>query len=177
VLLELEKPETYTIIRFDLPGAGAVNNHGSYRKLDAMMRELTEIAQKKFPGGFVVRANGGSFFLFAPGTAVASDVEIVTAEMNQMLEREAAQLPYARLESRQKSALRDMVRQGQESFAELSNSERSRAATEPYHYRSFLPATLIPQEFLVVGALLETLTLEPDECFYAVLERWNPRRR
>lgn len=177
VLLEIEEPKKFAIIRFDLPGAGAVNNHGSYRKLDAMMRELTEIAQNEFPGAFVVRANGGSFFLFYPGDAQLDHVQRATGLMNKLLEREAAQLPFARLESRQKTALRDMVRHGQDSFNALNEVARASFAETPYFYRSFSPATLIPQEFLVVGALLDTLTLYPEEHFDSVLDRWNPRRR
>jgi GGDEF domain-containing protein len=170
-----QEQRQFAIVRFDLPGAGAVNNHGSYRKLDALMKELTEIIRKESPDAFIVRANGGSLFVMAPSTLKSETVDSMREQMNACLAGAAAQLPYARREFLQKTQLREIVREGQVERDTFVKSGRI-IARDPFYFQSFDPTQLTPQTFLVVSQELGVLEVTGTETFLSVFRRWEGLR-
>lgn len=165
-----EETRSFSIFRFDLPGAGAVNNHSSYRDLDRIVTELAKEARKLFPEALVLRVDGGSLYLFVPGKADLQIINELRARMNQDLAKKAEQLPFARLEFNQKQVLRDMVHEGQKKALALGAAV---SPAEPKYFRRFSADAIKKVRFMEMSVDGAEIEIAGNEQFVEILERWR----
>ncbi|MBX7145301.1 MAG: hypothetical protein K1X79_12675, partial [Oligoflexia bacterium] len=166
--ISLKEKRDFTILRFDLPGAGAVNNHSSYRDLDRIITGLAREARKLFPESLVLRVDGGSLYVFVPGQANTEVVLELRDSMNQELAKMAARLPFARLEFNQKQVLRDMVRRGQEQASGLAGK-----VTGPDFFRTFNKDSIRSMRFLEMDVEAKQLEIHGEEELSRIISRWR----
>jgi GGDEF domain-containing protein len=84
-LFGIQQPAEKTVLRFDLPGFGAINNNHDYDRGDAIFSALATVVSDQFPDAKLVRESGGSLLVVLDAPPSSKELAPKVLAVNKVL--------------------------------------------------------------------------------------------